>query len=224
VHRCQDPDELLKQAGTVRVTEQSWQLHETGHSGMGSVKMHHKMRVDPDAVRQASVGEAWLLNSGRALHMSVRRSPITAADRQRAMATVRQAWTQAAEDLRSGQTAHPQTWWEVPLPRLAKRRQLNVGPTFLELAAGPDGPVPLDRPTVPPPSDPTRRLLLAIIAAIREGDLRLASELAETRQQMVPEWDSAAFLARYIAKRDNILGHTDGKRPQRPKGPGATAS
>ncbi len=50
-------------------------------------------------------------------------------------------------------------------PRLAERRQLNAGPTFLELAAGPDGPAPLDRPTVRPPSDPARRLLLAIIAS-----------------------------------------------------------
>jgi hypothetical protein len=98
MHRCQDPDELLKQAGAVRVTEQSWQLHETGHSGMGSVKVHHKMRVDPDAVCQAQVGEAWLISIGRPLHMSVRQSPISAADRERAMATVRQAWDQAAED------------------------------------------------------------------------------------------------------------------------------
>lgn len=45
----------------------------------------------------------------------------------------------------------------------------------------------LDPPTVPPPSDPARRLLLAVIAAIREGDLELATELAEARQELVPE-------------------------------------
>lgn len=220
VHRCQDPDELLKLAGTVRATEQSWQLHETGHSGMGSVKMHHRMRVDPDAVRQARVGEAWLVSHGRALHLSVRASQITDDDRDHAIRIVRHAWAQAGDDLRIGQRAEPQSWWEIPLPHL---RRLNTGPTFLELEAGPDTPPEVVPPNIPPPPDPARRLLLAIFAAIREGDHQLARELVHIRQEMVPQWDGAGFLAHYIAERDKIIGLTGQCRDER-RGPGLAAS
>jgi hypothetical protein len=191
---------------------------------LGSIKMHHKMRVDPDAVRQARVGEAWLISHGRALHMSVLQSRIGAGDREHAERLVRQAWSQASSDLWEGRTAQIQPWWELQLPNLA-RRQLHVGPTFLELQAGGDTPPPsLPPPAVPPPSDPCRRILLAILAAIREGDLQLAAELVDIRQEMVPSWDGARFLAHYIAERDKILGHTNGQRPQPPTGPGPAAS
>jgi hypothetical protein len=56
LHRCPDPDELLRAAGTVRATEQSWQLDTGGASGLGNVLMRHKMKVSPDAVRQATTG------------------------------------------------------------------------------------------------------------------------------------------------------------------------
>jgi hypothetical protein len=220
VHRCQDPEELLKVAGTVRATEQSWQLHNTGSSGVGSIKMHHKMRVDPDAVRQARVGEAWLISYGRALHMSVLQSRISAGDREHAEHLVRHAWSQASSDLWEGRTAQIQPWWELQLPN----RQIHVGPTFLELEAGQEVPPTLPPPAVPPPSDPTRRLLLAIMAAIREGNLKLAAELVDIHQEMVPSWDGARFLAHYIAERDKIIGRITGEGPHRPTGSGPAAS
>lgn len=71
LHRCIDPDELLRAGGTVRKVEQSWQVDDVAHSGLGSMRMAHGMRVDPDAVRQAHVGEAWVISNGRSLHMSV---------------------------------------------------------------------------------------------------------------------------------------------------------
>lgn len=71
VHRCVAPSELLEVAGTWRQTEQSHQLDESGESGMGSVRMGYRMKVSPDAVRQAAVGEAWVLSNGRYAHMQV---------------------------------------------------------------------------------------------------------------------------------------------------------
>ena len=71
IHRCAEPDELLRLAGTERKVEQSWQIEDTAHSGMGSMRMGFRMRVDPDQVRQASVGEAWAISGGRSLHMHV---------------------------------------------------------------------------------------------------------------------------------------------------------
>jgi hypothetical protein len=155
--------------------------------------------------------------------MSVLPSRIPAADREHAERLVRQAWSQASGDLWEGRPAELQPWWELQLPNL-NRKEVNAGPTFLELAAAPDTPSPLPPPTVPPSSDPTRRLLLAIIAAIREGNLELATELVDIRQEMVPSWDGARFLAHYIAERNRMLGRTTGKRPpQERRGPGAAA-
>ncbi|MGB3763656.1 MAG: helicase HerA-like domain-containing protein [Ornithinimicrobium sp.] len=75
IHGQQDPDELLKAAGTVRKSEQSWQLDSSGGSGMGSMRMGFRMAIDPDTVRQAGVGEAWVIASGRYVHMQVLPAP-----------------------------------------------------------------------------------------------------------------------------------------------------
>lgn len=72
LHRCVAPDRLCELAGTVRVPEQSWQLEDTGHSGLGSMRQGFRMKVRPDDVRQsAEVGEAWAISSGQYLHMNV---------------------------------------------------------------------------------------------------------------------------------------------------------
>lgn len=49
-----------------------------------------------------------------------------------------------------------------------------------------------------------------------------ATELAEIRQQMVPDWDSAAFLTHYIAKRQSVIG--DSRATTDPPAPDATVS
>lgn len=71
LHRCVAPDVLCELAGTVRVPEQSWQLEDTGHSGLGSMRQGFRMKVSPDDVRRAEVGEAWAIASGQYLHMNV---------------------------------------------------------------------------------------------------------------------------------------------------------
>ncbi len=75
LHRCPNPDELLKSAGTVRSVEQSWQLQDTSSSGMGNMRMAYRMRVEPDAVRQAGVGEAWVISSGQVVHAQMIATP-----------------------------------------------------------------------------------------------------------------------------------------------------
>lgn len=71
VHAQRDPEKLLEAAGTTRKPEQSWQLDESGRSGMGSMRMGHKMTIDPDLVRKAGVGEAWAIANGKYVHMQV---------------------------------------------------------------------------------------------------------------------------------------------------------
>lgn len=166
VHRLSDPDEVLRVAGTVRATELSHQLDAAGQTGLGTVKMAHKMRVDPDAVRQAKTGEAWIITQGRAAHVSILRSRITEATRHRAERLVAYAWVQAREALAAGAMPEAEPWWEVPIVLGPPQRQsLEVPPSLAELTAGPDAPVELPAP--PRLIEPDPRLILAIAAYVR---------------------------------------------------------
>ena len=84
MHRLADPDQVLAVAGTVHGVEQSWQLDGLGAVGMGTARMAPAMRVDPDVVRQADTGEAWIVTRGVAAHMTVLRTPISDAARDAA--------------------------------------------------------------------------------------------------------------------------------------------
>ena len=108
LHACADPDELVKVAGTVRAVEQSWQLDSLGGSGMGSAKMHHKLRIDPDAVRQARVGEAWILANGHALHVLVRPPDIDPDQQRAAHDLIVAATAQASSVLAEPATPEPE--------------------------------------------------------------------------------------------------------------------
>lgn len=176
VHRLSDPDEVLKLAGTVRAMEQSWQLEAIGQSGMGTVKMAHRMRVDPDAVRQAKTGEAWVITHGRAAHVSILRSRITENARDRAQRLVAYAWVQAREALAAGAMPEAQPWWEVPIVLGPQRQALEAPPGLAELTAAPDGP--LELPAAPKAPEPDPRLILAIAAYVRAQLLREARRIA----------------------------------------------
>jgi hypothetical protein len=199
VHRMGDPDEVLRTAGTVRAMEQSWQLEPTGHSGMGTVKMAHKMRVDPDAVRQAKTGEAWVITQGKAAHMTVLRTRISQEARDHAERLVSYAWMQAAEDFAHGIRAVARPWWEVPaLPKPAP--QLEAA-GFAELVAGPSGQ---PTPELPPgrPSAPDPRLVLAIAAYVRARMFTEARRIAARTPGLA---DPEGHLKQVIAEREAMV-------------------
>jgi hypothetical protein len=58
--------------------EQTWQLNQWGPDGHASLRMTQRPLVDPDAVRRAEVGEAWVIAAGRSLHLQVAQTPYTA--------------------------------------------------------------------------------------------------------------------------------------------------
>ena len=91
VHQLQDPEELLMAAGTVRKAEHSWQLDSAGGSGMGSMRMGFSMAINPDEVRRARTGEAWVIANGRHAHMQVLPAPQTPGRAVRPSAP--QAWS-----------------------------------------------------------------------------------------------------------------------------------
>ena len=75
VHRMPQPERLVAAAGTIWAPEQTWQLDQWGPDGHVSLWMAQRPLVDPDAVRRAEVGEAWVVAAGRSLHLQVAETP-----------------------------------------------------------------------------------------------------------------------------------------------------
>jgi hypothetical protein len=71
VHQCPDPERLLALAGQERVLEHNWELDFYGPRGLAKARMGERPRIDPEAVRQAQPGEAWVIQAGQSIHLRV---------------------------------------------------------------------------------------------------------------------------------------------------------
>ena len=71
VHQCPDPERLLALAGMVRTLEHNWELDHHGPRGFAKARMGDRPRIDPEAVRQAQPGEAWVIQAGQSIHLRV---------------------------------------------------------------------------------------------------------------------------------------------------------
>jgi hypothetical protein len=80
VHQCPDPERLLALAGMVRTLEHNWELDFYGPRGFAKARMGERPRIDPEAVRQAQPGEAWVIQAGQSIHLRVLPPPTTAAE------------------------------------------------------------------------------------------------------------------------------------------------
>jgi hypothetical protein len=78
VHQCPDPERLLALAGMVRTLEHNWELDYYGPRGFAKARMGERPRVDPEAVRQAQPGEAWVIQAGQSIHLRVLPPPAVA--------------------------------------------------------------------------------------------------------------------------------------------------
>jgi hypothetical protein len=170
LQRTAYPDELVKLGGTIRATEHSWQLDTTGSAGMGNVKMGHRLAVDPDRVRQAEIGDCWIIRNGRWLSMRVVPVDVDEAD----------VWSWAGAVVRS---------------QSSYTRELELrGPLALEpppppaLNAGGHGP---DRPPL--------RVVFALSAAVKLGELQAAQQIAHVGQTLACDWDGHGELERQQA-------------------------
>jgi len=86
LHQTANPDLLVELAGTVRTPEQAWQLDAWGPAGQARVQMADRPRVDPNQVRQLQPGEAFLIQAGRAVKLSVLQAPVPAQVQEEASA------------------------------------------------------------------------------------------------------------------------------------------
>src|SRR5215203_1781729 len=80
VHQCPDPERLLVLAGEVRVLEHNWELDFYGPRGFAKARMGERPRINPEAVRQAQPGEAWVIQAGQAIHLRVLPPPAVAPE------------------------------------------------------------------------------------------------------------------------------------------------
>lgn len=65
------PEDLASLAGTVMRIEASHQLAEGTHTGMGSARLQHQFKIDPNEVGKMTPGEAFLINSRYAAKIRV---------------------------------------------------------------------------------------------------------------------------------------------------------
>src|SRR5215216_1527647 len=168
LHQTPNPDILVSLAGTVRTAEQAWQLDGWGPAGQARIHMEERPRVDPNQVRQLNPGEAFLIQSGRAVKLSVLQAPVPAQVQEEASA-LRAAALTAAEPVYVAEGilgAPPQVeLWQPNQPALD---QADPAP-LLALAA----PTEADEATEPVPAlpaTPRPRILLALRQAVAARD------------------------------------------------------
>jgi hypothetical protein len=88
VHQCPNPERLLALAGTVRELQHNLELDRWGPRGLAKVRVGQRARIDPEEVRAAQPGEAWVIQAGRAVHLRVLPPPAVAPEPVELVATL----------------------------------------------------------------------------------------------------------------------------------------
>jgi hypothetical protein len=194
LHQLADPDRLIALAGTIRVPEQAWQLDPWGPAGQARVHMADRPRVDPNQVRQLHPGEAFVIQAGRAVQLSVLQAPVPAQVQEEASA-LRAAAMDAAEPVYVAEGilgAPPQVErWQPLQPAL---RQPDPAP-LLALAAPSDDGQTTEPAGVPAlPATPRPRILLALRRAVAAQDEVTIAAVVQVGHRDAPGWDPTAEL------------------------------
>jgi hypothetical protein len=196
LHQLADPELLVGLAGTVRTPEQAWQLDPWGPAGQARVHMTDRPRVDPNQVRQLHPGEAFLIQAGRAVKLSVLQAPVPAQVQEEASA-LRAAAMDAAEPVYVAEGiigAPPQVeFWQPPRQALDQPDQAPV----LALAAPTDdgqATQPAGAPALP--ATPRPRILLALRRAVATHDQATIAAVIQTGRREQPDWDPTGELQR----------------------------
>jgi hypothetical protein len=190
VHRMPHPERLLAAAGSIWTPEQTWQLDQWGPAGHASLRMEQRPRIDPDALRRAGIGEAWVVAAGRTLHLHVLETPY---------ATPMPAALPSPEREDQAVAEPEQAPWVVDLPAAEPATPVAVA-----------GELPSPQPALPPPAPELPRLRLQLAAAVHEGDEPALRAVLERAARVAPEWDADAELATLTAS------HRQRRRNRRP--------
>jgi hypothetical protein len=197
LHQLPDPDRLIELAGTVRVPEQAWQLDPWGPAGQARVHMTDRPRVDPNQVRQLQPGEAFLIQAGRAVKLSVLQAPMPAQVQEEASA-LRAAALSAAEPVYVAEGiagAPPQVeLWRPQQPLLEEPDQTAPLPALEASSDDAQATEPVGAP--PLPATPRPRILLALRRAVALGDQADITAVVQVGRRDAPGWDPTAELNR----------------------------
>ena len=183
-------------AGTIRTPEQTWQLDPWGPAGQARLHMTDRPRVDPNQVRQLHPGEAFLIQAGRAVKLSVLQAPVPAQVQEEASA-LRAAALDAAEPVYVVQGivgAPPQVeLWQPTQPALD---QPDPAPLLALAAPNDDGQTtaPVAVPALP--ATPRPRILLALRHAVAARDQATIAAVIQTGRREEPDWDPTDELQR----------------------------
>jgi hypothetical protein len=196
LHQTPNPEALVQLAGTIRTPEQAWQLDGWGPAGQARVHMAERSRVDPNQVRQLHPGEAFLIQGGRAVKLSVLQAPVPAQVQEEASA-LRAIAMSAAEPVYVAEGivgAPPQVeLWQPPQPALD---QPDPAP-LLALAAPTDDDQTTEPAQVPAlPATPRPRILLALRRAVAARDQATIAAVIQAGQREQPDWDPTDELDR----------------------------
>jgi hypothetical protein len=189
---------LVQLAGTVRTPEQAWQLDPWGPAGQARVHMADRPRVDPNQVRQLHPGEAFLIQGGRAVKLSVLQAPVSAQVQEEASA-LRAAALSATEPVYVAEGvvgAPPQVdLWQAnrQAPDLD---QPDSAPLLALAAPTNDGQTtePAGAPALP--ATPRPRILLALRRAVAARDQATIDAVIQAGRREQPDWDPTAELTR----------------------------
>jgi hypothetical protein len=196
LHQTSNPEPLVALGGTVRTPEQAWQLDPWGPAGQARVHMADRPRVDPNQVRQLQPGEAFLIQAGRAVKLSVLQAPVPAQVQEEASA-LRAAAMGAAEPVYVAEGvvgAPPQVeLWQPPQPALD---QPEPAPLLALAAPSDDGQTttPVGVPALP--ATPRPRILLALRRAGAALDEATIAAVIQTGRREEPDWDPTEELQR----------------------------
>jgi hypothetical protein len=197
LHQTPNPEPLVALGGTVRTPEQAWQLDPWGPAGQARVHMADRPRVDPNQVRQLHPGEAFLIQAGRAVKLSVLQAPVPAEVQEEASA-LRAAAMSAAEPVyvtKGIVGAPPQVeLWRPQQPALEQPDQPGPLPALEARQEAAQAAEQAGAPALP--ALPRQRLLLALRQAIAQRDELKVAAVVQAGQREQPGWDPTAELDR----------------------------
>src|SRR5512133_2336330 len=199
LHQLADPGRLIQLAGTVRTPKQAWQLDPWGPAGQARLHMADRPRVDPNQVRQLHPGEAFLIQAGRAVKLSVLQAPVPAQVQEEASA-LRAAAISAAEPVYVAEGilgAPPQVeLWRPNRHTLDQPDQ----PLVPALEAPKEATAAAEQAEAPAlPALPRQRILLALRHAVAHHNQALVAAIIQAGHREEPDWDPTAELSRLHA-------------------------
>jgi len=90
VHRCSDPENVVERAGKMPTVRANYAVQMNVPSSAGRMQLYDDWKVNPDAVRQQSKGEAFLIHAGRAQQLRFKQVSLTSQQIDDARRTILQ--------------------------------------------------------------------------------------------------------------------------------------